>query len=88
MNCSLRGSSVHGIRQARIWSGLLFASPEELPNPGTEPKSPVLQADALLTELHGKPLKINYTPIIPKGRNLIFLNFIDNQLTQIDFFFL
>ena len=38
------------------WSGLPFPSPEDLPNPGIEPGSPVLQADSLLTELQGKPL--------------------------------
>ena len=32
------------------WSGLLFPSPGDLPNPGIEPGSPVLQADALLSE--------------------------------------
>ena len=30
------------------WSGLPFPSPEELPNPGIEPWSPVWQADSLL----------------------------------------
>ena len=29
------------------WSGLPFPSPGDLPNPGTEPRSPILQADAL-----------------------------------------
>ena len=29
------------------WSELPFPSPEELPNPGIEPRSPVLQADSL-----------------------------------------
>ena len=37
------------------WSGLPFPSPEDLPNPGTEPGSPALQADSSLTELQGKP---------------------------------
>ena len=44
MDCSLQGSSVHGIFQA---SGLPFPSPADLPNPGIEPRSPILQADAL-----------------------------------------
>ena len=38
------------------WSGLPFPSPGDLPNPGIEPRSPVLQADALLSEPPGKPL--------------------------------
>ena len=39
------------------WSGLPFPSPGDLPNPGIEPRSPVLQVDSLLTELWGKPQK-------------------------------
>ena len=36
------------------WSGLPFPSPGDLPDPGIEPRSPALQADALLSELPGK----------------------------------
>ena len=32
------------------WSGLPFPSPGDLPNPGIEPGSPALQADALPSE--------------------------------------
>ena len=32
------------------WSGLPFPSPGDLPNPGIEPESPTLQADALTFE--------------------------------------
>ena len=32
-----------------------FPSPGDLPNPGIEPRSPALQADALTSELPGKP---------------------------------
>ena len=39
MDCSPPGSSVPGICQARIWSGLPFPSPGDLPNPGIEPVS-------------------------------------------------
>ena len=37
------------------WSGLPFPSPEDLPNPGIEPRSPALQEDSLPAELPGKP---------------------------------
>ena len=37
------------------WSGLLFPSPGDLPDPGIEPRSPALQADSLPSELLGKP---------------------------------
>ena len=36
------------------WSGLPFPSPGDLPNPGIEPGSPALQADALLSKKTGK----------------------------------
>ena len=39
MDYSPPGSSVHGILQARISSGLLFPSPGDLPDPGIEPMS-------------------------------------------------
>ena len=35
------------------WSGLLFPSPGDLPNPGIEPGSPTLQAGFLLSEPPG-----------------------------------
>ena len=50
MDCSLPGSSVHGIFQARVWSGLLFPSPGDLPDSKIEPGSPTFQADALPSE--------------------------------------
>ena len=37
------------------WSGLPFPSPGDLPNPGIEPGSPALEADALTSEPPGKP---------------------------------
>ena len=39
MDCSLPGSSVHGIFLAIYWSGLPFPSPGDLPNPGIELRS-------------------------------------------------
>ena len=40
-----------GFSRQEYWSGLPFPSPGDLPNPGIEPGSPVLQADSLSTEL-------------------------------------
>ena len=40
----------------RYWSGLLFPSPGDLPNPGIKPRSPALKADSLLSELQEKPI--------------------------------
>ena len=50
MDCSLQGSSVHGIFQASILEWVTISSPGDLPNPGIEPGSPALQADTLLSE--------------------------------------
>ena len=44
-----------GFSRQDYWSGLLFLSPRNLPNPGLEPGSPALPADSLPTELQGKP---------------------------------
>ena len=43
-----------GFSRKEYWSGLPFPSPGDLPDPGIEPSSPVLQADSLPTELQGK----------------------------------
>ena len=38
------------------WSGKLFLSPGDLPDPGIKPRSPPLHVDSLPTEPQGKPL--------------------------------
>ena len=43
------------LRRQEYWTGLPFPSPGDLPDPGTEPGSPTLQADSLPIELPGKP---------------------------------
>ena len=61
---SLPGSSVHGDSpgksievggKKKYWSGLPCPPPGDLPNPRIKPRSPVLQADSLLTEPPRKP---------------------------------
>ena len=44
-----------GFSRQEYWSGLPFPSPGDLPNPGVEPRSPALEADALTSEPPGKP---------------------------------
>ena len=48
-----------GFSRQEYWSGVSFPSPEVLPDPGIEPRSPALQADALTSESPGKPKNSN-----------------------------
>ena len=45
-----------GFSRQECWIGLPFPSPGDLPDPGIEPVSPALQADALPSEPPGKPV--------------------------------
>ena len=60
IDCSLSGSSVHGIFQARVLEWIAIPFPGHLPDPGIEPGSPTLQADALLSEPPGKLGRLLY----------------------------
>ena len=44
-----------GFSRQEYRSGLTCPSPGDLPKPGIKPRSPALQADALPSELPGKP---------------------------------
>ena len=44
-----------GFCRQEYWSRLLFPSPGDLSNPGTEPRSPTLRADTLPSKPPGKP---------------------------------
>ena len=48
-----QGPPSMGFSRQEYWSGLPFPSPGDLPNPGIEPRSPALQADALPSEPPG-----------------------------------
>ena len=50
MDCSLQGSCLHGILQARVLEWVAISFSRDLPDPGIEPGSPALQADALPSE--------------------------------------
>ena len=45
-----------GFSRQEYWNDLPFPSPGNLPNPGIEPRSPALQADALTSEPPGKAI--------------------------------
>ena len=51
MDCTAHGDSPGKNTEV----GLPCPPPGDLPNPGIEPRSPVLQADSLSSELPGKP---------------------------------
>ena len=51
-DCSLPDSSVHGILQAKNWSGLPYSLPGDLPNP----VALTLANEFFTTEPLGKPL--------------------------------
>ena len=59
----------HGLQPARLlcpwgfsrqeyWSGLPCPPPADVPNPGIQPRSPVLQVDSVLSEPPAKPMNI------------------------------
>ena len=50
MACSLPDSSVHGILQTRVLSGLPFPPPGHLPHPGIEHVSPALPGRPFIAE--------------------------------------
>ena len=47
--------TVHGILQAGILERVAFVFSRDIPKPGTEPRSPILQVDSLPAESQGKP---------------------------------
>ena len=58
MNCSLPGSSIHGISRQKYWSGLPFPTPGDLSDPGFKTKSsasPTLAGRFFNTEPPEKP---------------------------------
>ena len=52
VDCSLPGSSIRGILQARILEWVAISFSRDLPDPGIEPGSPAFQADTLPSEPH------------------------------------
>ena len=59
-----------GFSRQEYCSGLPFPFPEDLPDPGMEPRSPTLQANALPSESSGKPKMVKNLPAIPETRIL------------------
>ena len=76
-DCSLPGSSVHGISQARILEWVVIPSPGDLPNPGMEPASPALAGRFFITEPPGKPWDLSI--LCPKSFHLSSSHFSSKQ---------
>ena len=60
MDCSCQAPLSMGFSKQEYWSGLPFPSPGDLPDPGTEPGSPALQADSLPSEPPEKPFLVSF----------------------------
>ena len=56
MDCIPPGSYFHQNSRQEYWSGLLFPSPGNLPDPGIKPASPPLAGRSFTTEPPGRPL--------------------------------
>ena len=64
MDCSLLGSSVHGISQANIQEQATIPSPGDLPNLGIKPTSPTL-VGGYGTEVNNPPANAGDVGSIP-----------------------
>ena len=79
MDCSLPGSSVRGIFQARVLKWVAASFSRGSSRPRIEPGCPVLQADALPSEPPGKPI------IVPvKWNSIHFSSVAQSCLTLCD----
>ena len=78
MDCSSPGSSVHRDsldKNTRAW--VACSPPGDLPNPGSKPRSPALQADSLLSEPPGKSMNTGVGSL-----SLLQGNFLTQELNQ------
>ena len=71
MDCSLPGSSLHGILQARTLEWVAISFSRDLLDPGIEPESPVspaLQAGSLPSEPSGTQTRLGWLILIAKRK--------------------
>ena len=66
-----------GFSRQEYWSGVPFPSIGTLPDPGIEPRSPALQAEALTSEPPGKPKNTGVGSL-----SLLQWNFLAKELNQ------
>ena len=72
MNCSLPGSSVHGILQARILEWVAISFSRGTSDPGIKPRSPALQQMLYQLSYAGKQTGL-VAWLLPQGKNFQFL---------------
>ena len=53
-----------GFSRQEYWSGLPFPSPGDVPDPGIEPRSPTLQANALTSAPPGKSYRVTQIALV------------------------
>ena len=71
-----------GFSRQEYWSGLPFPSPQDLPGPGIERRSPTLRADALPSEPPGMHICISALPMVTLELTQNLLVVRDRKLTQ------
>ena len=71
MDSSLQGSSVHRISQTRILEWVAISYSRDLPNPGTELVSPVLEANSLLLSHQGSSFTSTWIKYYELWNNLL-----------------
>ena len=81
MDCSLPGSSVHGILQAETPGGLPYPPPEDVHNPGIKPESPALQEDSLPLSHQRNPVSVT----MPKCKHFKISLFLLKSLSCLGF---
>ena len=75
-----------GFPRQEYWSGLPFPSPGDLPDPGTEPESPALQADTLPSLSH--PMS-NFVKLIDVKEYSLVISFcISLRINDTEYFLL
>ena len=62
-----------GFSRQEYWSGSPFPSPGDLPDPGIEPGSPALRADALPSDPPGNPVAEHKLSHLSTSRKHIYL---------------
>ena len=83
IDCSLQAPLSTAFFRQKYWRGLSFPSPGDLPNPGTEPRSPTSQADSLLFDYQGSPNISHNKWYFKAGNKIKVIIFQKTQITDL-----